>query len=115
MSISEAQGKNIIMPDHLMAALSSKEFGQFGEMVRHVGDESKAQATVRSQRSSKHKLKASGLTEEQLLAEQERIYSRALAAESMESHLDHGERALAEISGAGESKEAEDAEGFGEF
>jgi hypothetical protein len=104
--VSEESGKRMMMPDHVVSALSQikqsasvggpgrgRWRGDFGSEVQTVASASKEQQTVRLARSHKTRIRQSGLTDEQLLEEQMRIYNRAMAMEGAEENLDRG-RAL---------------------
>lgn len=64
------------------------------EEVAKVGDDSKEAATVRAQSQATRKAKFSQMTEEELLAEQERFMARAQAQSQLAENLMQGQAAL---------------------
>eukprot|EP00762_Andalucia_godoyi_P004978 ANDGO_01413.mRNA.1 Protein Dr1 homolog len=130
--LADNEGKKTIMPSHVLGALESMGFSgpDWDEEIRKAGDVSKQAHSIKAKNSAKSKWKNQTMTQEELLAEQERLHARALAFQNLEQHLGHGHAALeidsvasssttaagkesARIGGGGDGSADADADGGG--
>ena len=73
--LCEKERKKTISPEHVLQALESLGFGQYVGEVQQVYSEHRSQMKEREKKNSK--LEDSGLTEEELLRQQEALFEQA--------------------------------------
>lgn len=73
--ICEKENRKTIGPEHVISALESLGFSEYLVEVQQVYDEYKDNAKTRERKGSK--LETTGLTEEELLKQQEELFQKA--------------------------------------
>lgn len=73
--ICEKESKKTISPEHVLAALEALGYSNYVADVQAAYQEHKSQAKDREKKTSK--LDTSGMTEEELLKQQEELFERA--------------------------------------
>ena len=73
----ERSNKKTISPEHVLEALKELGFEGYLEEVRQEYQEQQTQARDKDRTRSATKMEASGLTEEELQAQQEALFERA--------------------------------------
>ncbi|KAL7006500.1 negative cofactor 2 transcription regulator complex subunit ncb2 [Cystobasidiomycetes sp. EMM_F5] len=77
--ICEKDSKKTILPEHIVSALKSLGYESYIEQVDEVASEHKQQSKDKNARKGTNKLAASGLTEEELIRQQEMLFAGSKA------------------------------------
>ena len=75
--VCEKSGRKTISPEHVMEALSNLGFGKSRETVESTLEEAQTTVAKERERNRTNKLEKSGLTEEELIRQQEELFEQA--------------------------------------
>lgn len=75
--VCEKNSRKTISPEHVIEALGSLGFGEYVEEVEATYEDAQSQAKEKEKSRGTNKLEKSGLTEEELLKQQEELFEQA--------------------------------------